>query len=186
MAAQAKRSGYERDGLDWYVEPRWCVDLLLDHEPFDGLTWDPACGGGVIPEALWERNLQVECSDVVDRGCVGHFDHDFLAVVPPFVPDNILTNPPYRHATEFILRARCIARRKVAVITRLDFLASQRRKPLFDGAARVWVLSKRPSMPPGGFEGPAKGGQHDYCWVVWDRAHRGPCRIGWLAPEARR
>ena len=80
-------------------------------------------------------------------------------------------NPPYNLAHRFVLRALTLARQKVAIISRLDFLASQKRYELFKGTpvSRVLVLSTRPSMPPGGTDIPAKGGQHDYCWIIWDK-----------------
>jgi hypothetical protein len=50
-----RHSGYPRDQQEWYVEPRWCVELMLDQlerdgEPFEGEVLDPCCGGGTIPD----------------------------------------------------------------------------------------------------------------------------------------
>jgi hypothetical protein len=44
----ARGSGYVRASDDFYREPRWAVDALLDVERFDGIVWDPACGSGNI------------------------------------------------------------------------------------------------------------------------------------------
>ena len=191
---QDKRSDYVRDGLDWYVEPSWCVDLLLDRLPDLSTVWDPACGAGTIPEACRARGICAVGSDIADRG-YGRPDVDFLPgpgggrAIPFGTPYAIITNPPYGKATDFIAEARRVARRIVAVLVRLDYLASQRRRALFVNhpPARVLVLSKRPSMPPGeqlaSGAVQAKGGQHDFCWIVWDRRHDGPTQMEWLAPE---
>ncbi len=191
-----KRSGYDRADLDFYIEPEFVVDLLLDHEAFDGLTWDPACGSGTIPATLEARGLRTQASDLVDRGWPGTVIHDFLGdgwVDPDRLAvevDNIVTNPPYGRgvtARRFVETARQIARRKVAVFVRADFLFSQGRRQLLSEAARVWVLSKRPSCPPGDpylrGEIQAKGGSHDYCWVVWDAAHTGRPQIDFVMPQ---
>lgn len=191
-----KRSGYDRADLDFYIEPQWTVELLLDREPFDGLTWDPACGSGTIPAAFEARGLDVRASDLVDRGWPETVLHDFLGngwVDPdqlPVVVDNIVTNPPYGRgvtARRFVETARQIAQRKVAVFVRGDFLFSQGRRHLLSDAARVYVLSKRPSCPPGDAylrgEIEAKGGQHDYCWVLWDAEHTGATEVCWVMPE---
>ena len=191
-----KRSGYDRADLDFYIEPEWTVELLLDRERFDGVTWDPACGSGTIPAAFEARGLRCHASDIVDRGWPGTVEHDFLSdgwVDPDRLPvevDNIVTNPPYGRgvtARRFVNVAREIARCKVAAFVRADFLFSQGRRQLLSEAARVYVLSKRPSCPPGDpylrGEIEAKGGQHDYCWVVWDRDHTGKPQLDFVMPQ---
>jgi hypothetical protein len=48
---------------------------------------------------------------------------------------------------------------------------------------RVWLLTPRPSMPPGETilrgERPG-GGKTDFCWLVWDRGYVGAASIDWL------
>lgn len=186
-------SNYERDPLDFYVEQPWCVDALLNRELFTGLCYDPACGIGTIPLALVRSGLACAYGDLVARPGLGHIvERDFLKedIVGP-VLDNIICNPPYSKgkAEAFILRALVVANVKVAMLLQLSFLASQERKrDIFDPhpPARVYVFSRRPSMPPGqmlidnpGYVG--KGGSRDYCWIVWDKEDHGPTRMGWLA-----
>jgi hypothetical protein len=47
----------------------------------------------------------------------------------------------------------------------------------------VWLLTPRPSMPPGEViargEKPG-GGKTDFCWLVFDRTHSGPPELRWL------
>lgn len=180
---------YDRDEHDFYVDPPWCTELLLDHENFEGTVWDPACGSGTIPEALRRRGILYDGSDLVDRG-YGRSGVDFLAPVMP-VPscDNIVTNPPYGKgvlAEAFIRRALIVARRKVAVLVNEKFLYSERRHPLFTGTclARIYHLSSRPSMPPGELlragEVEATGGSVNYAWLVFLRGHQGPPTTHWM------
>lgn len=184
------RESQARDAHDFYIEPRWCVDLLLDAVSFEGNVWDPACGCGTIPKACAARGLEAAGSDLVDRGYGERLD--FLAPMRTvFDVDNIVTNPPYGAVAEaFIRRAVTIATRKVAVLVQAKFPYSQTRYRLFmeHPPARLLFLSWRPSMPPGELllAGKIKpeGGKMDFLWVVWDRAHVGPTTCGWLgAPK---
>ncbi len=181
---------------EYYVEPHWATALLLKHENFAGLTWDPACGSGNICKALRDAKIPFAGSDIVRRSegddpwWITH--HDFLGTAPAPVPfDNIITNPPFFHAvgTEaFIRKALSVASGKVAVFTDVKFLASQRRADgLFAEHCphRVWIHAKRPSCPPGahlaaGHE--AKGGTADWVWLIWCQNEQSvtTAQLGWL------
>ena len=189
MTAARKTSNYDRQAADWYREPRWCVDLLLDAEPIEGDVWDPACGGGTIAQACADRGIFTDATDLHDRG-FGRGGIDFLApwVNPEACADNIICNPPYGLFEEWLQRCLILARRKVCLLSRLAVLEGMRRyRHVWSMAppSRVWVLSKRPSMPPGDQpEITASGGKVAYCWLVWDVGGRtGPTQLGWLCPE---
>lgn len=112
---------------------------------------------------------------------------DFLGDLVYAIPyRDIVTNPPYSLAEAFIRRAHELKARKIAVLVRLDFLASQKRHKLFTEdhpPQDILVLSRRPSMPPGPITPDTKrnGGQHDFMWVVWDslKSWR-PCQVQWV------
>lgn len=166
---------------DWYVEPQWATDILLKHERFVGLTWDPACGGGNICKAMLAVGMSPIGTDI-ERRAPGldpwwQGERDFL--YDPWFPyaTNVICNPPFFKAkgTEaFIRRALSEARGKVAIFTDVKFLASQRRaEGLFAEHCphRVWHHARRPSCPPGEYLAAgavAGGGTADWCWLVWD------------------
>lgn len=169
---------HDRHADDWYVEPAWAVQLLLGTVPFIGPIHDPCCGGGTIPKTCGGSG-----ADLVYRG-YGEGNRDFFNEWGPF--DNLIFNPPYKVAEQFILHALAVTARKVAAIVNIKFLASQgRRERLFirHPPMAVLVLSRRPSMPPGGTDIPAKGGTADYCWICWDNdpVDRRAPQIRWLA-----
>jgi len=174
---------------DFYIEPAWSVELLLDAEPFVGVVWDPACGSGTIVKTCSARGIDAVGSDIVDRGFGGV--QDFLDPAAEFVNvHNIVSNPPYRDAADFIARALAVARRKVAMLVQSKFPYSQRRHALFTEhpPSTLYFLSTRPSMPPGDklLAGTlkAEGGKLDYLWMVWDRAKpHGPTECRWLKRE---
>lgn len=163
---------HERHNTDWYVDPAFCTELLLSAVPFLGPIWDPCCGGGTIPKVVaefWPNGVGNGGSDLIYRGW-GIGGRDFFQATGPYC--NLIFNPPYKIAEQFILHALGVASRKVAALVNLKFLASQgRRERLFNAKrpAEVLILSRRPSMPPGGSGVEAKGGTADYCWIVWDQ-----------------
>lgn len=187
MDAELKRPEashiWQRETHEHYVEPEWCSRRLFDVEKFEGSVWDPACGFGRIPAAATAAGYIAGASDIVDRGYA-------LAARPPIdffdchknLCDNIVSNPPFDIFATFAAHALKVARRKVALIWLVRTLPAARwleDTPL----ARIWLLTPRPSMPPGhtitAGEKPG-GGKQDFCWLVWDKAHTGPATIGWL------
>ncbi len=191
----------ERSAFDFYCEPRWAVDALLDAEPFSGLVWDPAAGRDNIPEACRARDIQALGTDLVQRGVASvTAPVDFL-VSPIYRPATIICNPPFALAERFIERALSLAERKVAMLLRLGFTeggnwqtvenpARRERAKLRDWClrtaplARVLVFSSRVSMPPGDSAIEAKGGAVAFAWYVWVKGHEGPPALGWLRKPA--
>lgn len=175
---------YKEGDLDFFIEPRWTVDALLEEENFEDGVWDPACGSGTIPDAMHDTGLLVHRSDIADRG--QGLVYDFVDGDPwlPGIVSAIVTNPPYGLAERFAYAALAIAP-KVALLVQSKFPYSQRRYRLFTDhpPAKIYFLSNRPSMPPGEAflrgEIKAAGGKLDYCWIVWERG-RTPEAPGWL------
>jgi hypothetical protein len=184
-------SGYVRDNLDFYVEDQQCVDSLLDEETdWPEPILDPACGSGNIIRACQARGLKVIGTDIVARGFAWK-ERDFLHDEPMVRPGAIICNPPYKMAVKFIKRALELNVPKFAMLVGDKFRYSQARwYELFRNhpPARVCVLTRRPSLPPGELylagKIHAKGGTKDYEWMVWDRAHSGPTIAIWLPPNS--
>ncbi len=167
-------------GPDFYPTPRWATQALVDHEVFEGLTWEPACGDGAMAEVLKENGLAVYASDLHDRG-YGISGEDFLKSDKCFY--NIITNPPYSLANEFLYKAYSRTNKKVALLLRLAFLeGAERQRKIFQKTppARVWVFSERVTFYPKGEER-ASGGTTAYAWFVWDHSHEGPTELRWIS-----
>lgn len=188
-APKAKHSGRDREALDWYREPRWAVEALFGTLPILGPVLDPAAGGGTIPDVARSRGIEAWGTDLAHRDVPGVIGgHDFLNQRTCLQPVDIVSNPPYKHAVAWLHRSLEVASHRVCLLVRNDFLSSQDRYGLFKGTPveGVLILSRRPSMPPGPADpDEAKGGQHDFCWIVWNKtlpeAHR-PW-IDWLDPD---
>jgi hypothetical protein len=141
---------FARADLDFYVEPLWCSERLFAAKSFDGPVHDPACGLGRVVEAAIRAGHIASGSDIIERSATRDFAFDYLADTAPLSYPNIVSNPPYRKAREFITRAlresyRC------AFLLQYGFLFGHDRAQWLKSTPlkKVWILAPRPSMPPG-------------------------------------
>lgn len=196
VVREKKARIWQRDELDWYVEPIEATTALLQVERFTGYVLDPACGTGNIVRAFVAAGYgsKVYGSDIVRRVArpfpswwVG--ESDFLA--DGLRSNNIVTNPPFfggKGTESFIRRALAVTSGKVAIFTDIRFLAGGKRaRGLWSEFPphRVWIVTPRVSCPPGEYlanGGKAEGGSADWCWLIWDRTAppATESRIGWL------
>lgn len=181
---------WEREINEHYVEPEWCSKRLFEEEKFGvGGIWDPACGFGNIVKSARSSGLNSSGTDLIKRSDYCRFVLDFLSdwemtLAPPF--HNIVTNPPFNIAAEFASRAISYSCEKTAIVfptARLNAAHWLRGTPL----RRVWMMTPRPSMPPGHVitsGGKVTGGKMDYCWLVWESGYKGEAEIKWLRRDA--
>lgn len=186
---------WERDDLDWYVEPKECSRALFYVESFNGPIWDPACGIGRIVEQAVSVGKQAFGSDVINRSIYCEFTANFLDFeynIPRY--SNIVMNPPFSLAEEFIKKSINIIPNggKIAAILPLVWLAgfSTKRDWLPESPLRkVFPISPRPSMPPGKVvlagEKPGNGTK-DFCWLVWQKGYTGRPEVEFLNTQKAR
>jgi hypothetical protein len=178
------------DSLDYFPTPPWAARALCEHLDSWGridtaTCWEPACGDGHMAATLAETFASVAGSDVHDYGAARQDAvHDFLFPVdPPFAgswtggaPDWIITNPPFRLAEAFALRALELAGEGVALLVRTSFLEGiGRHERLFARFPPEWILqfTERVPMVKGRLDGEASTATA-YCWIVWCQ----PCPSG--------
>lgn len=168
----------ERD--DFYPTPPEATRALLNVEKFEGGIWEPACGDGSISRVLEAAGYEVESTDLIARG-YGTPNRDFLLEWQQ-TADNIVTNPPFKHAEDFARHSLRRSRRKVAMLCRLAWLEGKERGKMFRTTplARVWVFSSRVLMTRAGMEMSGGGGMIAFAWYVWDHEHSGAPTLGWL------
>ena len=125
-------STHEREKHDFYATNPKALELLLNFENFDKNIWECACGKGHLSEVLKSNGYNVLSTDLIDRG-YGDKYLDFLNYDGKWTGD-IITNPPYKYAKEFVFKAMEIipVGKKVAMFLKLSFLESFGRKELFD------------------------------------------------------
>jgi hypothetical protein len=83
-------SDSDRQPEDWYPEPRFVVEQLLDAESFEGEVLDPCCGGDTIVSVCLSRGIPARGSDIVTRG-FGEV-RDLFTITEKV--DNIISNVP--------------------------------------------------------------------------------------------
>lgn len=196
-------SGYEKSQFDWYVEQTWVTDALIamERKAINGLgtwgtIWDPACGMGNVLRAFAAHGTNIHATDIQFRGMAtrGYFQEldfvgqlEFVRSAAPKGRYSIVSNTPYSYKKgileAFIRRAMELDAEKVAFLMPIARQAGENRQSLFEEfpPARIYVLSERPSMPPGAqIEAMGnkayKRGKIDFMWVLWDR--RNPTPIG--------
>ena len=169
----------ERANNDYYATDPKALELLLEREDFFPCVWEPACGGGHLSEVLKAHGYKVKSSDLVNRGYPGTEIIDFLKVqksdlIKDFSRD-IITNPPYKYAKEFVEKALEISMdsTKIVMFLKLTFLEGQARRKLFKEhpPKKIYVFSKRIECAKNGeFIGSSAVA---YAWFIWEKGFTG-------------
>lgn len=150
---------------------------MFNLEEFDKNIWEPAAGLKHIAQKFIDKGYDVRCSDIIDR--TGDIEIcDFLNTKEEWDGD-IVTNPPFKYAKEFVEKAMETVTNghKVVMFLKLQFLETEKRRKLFDKypIKTVWVASNRLGCAKGGdFEGKDNvGSAVCYCWFVWEKGWKG-------------
>ena len=175
----------ERENDDFYAtEPR-AADLLMEEEKFSRNIWECACGEGHLSERFIEAGYDVRSTDLVDRG-YGAGGVNFLLQSEQFNGD-IITNPPYKYATDFIYKALELIPpgNKVAMFLKIQFLEGKERKKLFAKypPKTIYVSSSRLLCAKNAdFDGMRKGGGSAvaYAWYVWEKGYSDATIVKWI------
>ena len=174
-------------GNDLYETPEVATLALRRAEPLPRTIWEPACGPGAIVRVLREAGHRVIATDLIDYRSPDqdHGGRDFL--LERRVPDGvemIVTNPPFKLAAQFAAHALLLCPR-VAMLLRLTFYESERRRDVLEGAGliRVHVFRNRlPMMHRDGWAGNRVSNPTAFAWYVWERGYSGEpkfYRISW-------
>lgn len=172
----------ERQQHDYYAtEPR-AVELLLQEETFFKKIWEPACGEGHISKVLKAHGYDVVSTDLIDRG-YGDETLDFFAYSISCDYD-IVTNPPYKYAKEFVEHALDLVTdgHKVAMFLKLTFLEGQARKKMFEvyPPKKIYVFSSRVKCAKNGDFDTIGSSAVAYAWFVWEKGFKGSPIIKWI------
>lgn len=181
MLGATNHSATSRDLNDFYATDPKAIELLLEREQFSTKIWECACGEGHLSKVLERHGYEVLSTDLIDRG-YGRGGVDFLKTETKFDGD-IVTNPPYKYAKEFVEHGieSVTNGQRVAMFLRLQFLEGQARRQLFDKypPKYIYVASKRILC--------AKNGNFDlansavaYAWFIWEKSFNGEPTVRWL------
>lgn len=181
--AASNHSEGEREENDYYATDPKAVEMLLDVESFNTRIWECACGEGHISEVLKNHGYNVWSTDLIDRG-YGDVKDFFSFNVQVKDKTDIITNPPYRYAKEFVEHALEIVQEgcKVAMFLKIQFLEGRARKALFDKypPKKVYVFSSRVNCAKNGEFEKYKSSAVCYAWFIWVKGFKGNPTIDWL------
>jgi hypothetical protein len=168
------------DNQDFYPTPEKCVLQLLEREIFNNNISEPACWDWAISKVLESKWYKVYSTDLIDRW-YWKWWIDFLKTAFQDNKYDIITNPPYKLAKQFLLESLRMSKNKVAFFMRLSFLESKERYEIFKKypPAKVYVLSYRPEI----FKNWIKTKNTwmvAYCWIVWDKQYKWPTILDWI------
>ena len=181
----------ERVENDYYATPYDSTKALLNNVEFTGNFLEPCVGGGHIVEVIkqYYPNEDIFYMDIVDRGyedtLVDNFlEHDFKG--QKF--DNIITNPPYSLAQEFLEKSMEIINEngKVAMFLKIQFLEGVKRKDMFKKypPKYIYVFTKRQNPWRNGSAVDEKGKPWSstmcFSWFVWEEGFKGEPVVRWL------
>lgn len=189
MLGASNHTKDERQEDDYYATDPKAIDELLKYETFKHEIWEPACGEGHLSNRLEYYGYDVFSSDLVDRGYEGlNATWDFLKGFDGKTgvyetSRDIITNPPYKYCTEFILQALDAVREggKIAMFLKLTTLESQKRYDLIfskNPPKAIYVFVKRIECAKNAeFKGTSAV---CYAWFVWEKGFKGDPIIKWI------
>lgn len=165
---------------DFYPTPTSAVEALLANEVFVGSIWENSCGDGAICRALEAAGYtDIMATDLIDRG-YGETPHDFITSTR--TADNVVMNPPFSMAQDFVELSLARTKGKVAMLGKLAFLEGQKRKPFFERTPlrTVYVFSKRVNFYRNGEKGNYSTSTMAFAWFVWEHGYEGEATVRWL------
>ena len=181
----------EREHNDYYATEPKALELLLELETFSPYVWECACGQGHLSEVLKSHGHKVKSSDIINRGYPGTEILDFLEVKKQDIKQDfsrdIITNPPYKYAKEFVEHALDISMdsTKIAMFLKVQFLEGKARKKLFEKYPPkvIYVASSRLLCAKNGeFQKMRDGGGSAvaYAWFIWEKGFKGDTIVRWF------
>lgn len=185
LIGASNHSDNDREEWDYYATDPVAGELLLGIETFSDNLWECACGEGHLSKVFEANGFHVRSTDLIDRG-YGEGGVDFLLCTEPFDGD-IVTNPPYKYAKEFVEKAIELVTdgHKVAMLLKLQFLEGKARRELFDRfpPKTIWVSTKRINCCKNGDFGSEQRKNNSaqaYAWYIWEKGYAGPTTVKWF------
>ena len=178
----------EREVNDFYSTDPEALEIFLKALERDGFKlhkniWECACGQGHLSKVLENEGHNVLSTDLIYRG-YGDKVIDFLKCNSLGYGGDILTNPPYKYAKEFVEHSLevlddgyyCI------MFLKIQFLEGKDRRKLFDKypPKYIYVNSARQTCYINGDMSKKMSSASCYCWFIWEKGFVGEPIIRWI------
>lgn len=178
----------KREVNDYYATDPKALEIFLDKLIKDKIylhknIWECACGEGHLSKVLIQKGYNVLSTDLIERG-FGEHNIDFLKVENKNISYDILTNPPYKYAKEFVEKALEIQKDGyyTVMFLKIQFLEGQARKQLFNEypPKYIYVNSARQICYINGDMSKKMSSATCYCWYVWEKGYKGESIVRWI------
>lgn len=178
--AASNHSKGKRQKDDYYATEPKAMHLLLEREKFSDYILEPACGEGHLSKVLESYGYNVTSEDLIDRG-FGNVKDFFER---SSWRGDIITNPPYKIALDFLKHSLAIipVGNRVAMFLKIQFLEGKSRKQFFlkNPPKLIYVSSSRLNC--------AKNGDFDkytssavcYAWFIFEKGYKGKSVVEWI------
>lgn len=206
----SNHADHERQEYDYYATDPISAELLLEVEPDLDNIWECAVGEKHLANVFEKAGKLGRMSDIINRTDDERIEIiDFLAKPKGLLAKqetwdgDIVTNPPYAYALDFVKRALELVSegRKVCMFLKLTFCEGKERKQFFlqNPPKTIYVSSSRitcamngefykPKMKDGkeviGSDGkPVMEKQSSavcYAWFVWEKGYKGDTILKWI------
>ena len=167
---------------DYYATDPIAAHLLLEVEPELYNIWECACGEGHLAKVFDNENKLNKATDLIDRG-YGTIEN-FLLNKEPYHNGDIVTNPPYKYAQEFVEHALNLVDtgRYVCMFLKVLFLESRSRKQLFQQypPKTIYVSSSRINCAKNGDFNRYTSSAIAYAWFVWQKGYSAETVVKWI------
>ena len=210
ILAANNHSDTVREKNDYYATDPKALELFLDKLKEDGIKlheniWECACGEGNLSQVLVNRGYGVTSSDLINRGygMVQNFLEiefsnnyiEYLDIDNPYklkrikgrkdyIKVDILTNPPYKQALEFVKHALEIISDDFYAIffLKIQFLEGKERYKFFkeNPPKYVYVHSERQKCALNNNFNNIKSSAVCYAWFIWQKGYKGDTIIRWI------
>lgn len=137
--------------------------------------------GGHMSAVLKNYGILKKASDLIDRG-YGQ-QQNFLEFDGEWHGD-IVTNPPYKYANDFIIKSMKImdSGSKLALFLPIRYLEGKARRKTFDEypPIKIYVSSSRLKCAMNGKFEEMTGSATSYAWFIWQKGYKGPTELSWF------
>ena len=184
----------ERVENDYYATPSNATRMLLERLELDGIPLkgsilEPACGGGHLSEVLesFYPDQEIVSTDLINRGYEKfNGEKDFLNDTFESY-NNVITNPPFKFAQEFIQKGLEVATDKVIMFAKIQLLEGVKRKTeIYDinPPNYIYVHSARVTPLRNGEETDENGkpwaSTMCFAWFIWEKGNDNETIVRWL------
>ncbi len=193
MLGASNHTDKERELNDFYATDPKSLELFYNRFNKDGheihfKVWEPACGMGHLSKVLENHRHEVWSTDLIDRGYgeggINFLDDNNFDDTEGCWEGDIITNPPYKFAEEFVEKGmhRLKKGNRLIMFLKIQFLEGQKRNKLFAKypPKYVYVNSSRQLCAMNGEFEKYKATALCYCWYVWEKDFTGDTVIRWI------